>query len=163
MGSIRAARGEGFTIGKLSELTGVNIETIRYYEKIKLLPAPARTESGRRIYGSMDRRILAFVRRCRELGFSLDEVRALMQLGGPGKASCREVRTIAAHHLDDIRAKISDLRKLERLLASTIAQCTGTTAPECPVLDILDCQDPRGSQSAPSRTSRNGSYSIRPI
>jgi MerR family mercuric resistance operon transcriptional regulator len=60
--------------------------------------------------------------------------------GGPEKASCREVRRIAAHHLDDIRAKISDLRKLERLLARTVAQCTGTTAPDCPVLDILDIQ-----------------------
>jgi MerR family mercuric resistance operon transcriptional regulator len=74
------------------------------------------------------------------LGFSLDEVRALLRLGGPEKASCREVREIAAHHLDDIRAKISDLRKLERLLTKTVAQCTGAMAPECPVLDILDIQ-----------------------
>lgn len=140
MGAITTARAVGLPIGKLSQLTGVNIETIRYYEKIKVLPAPLRTENGRRVYGPMERRILAFVRRSRELGFSLDEVRALLRLGGPDKASCREVREIAAHHLDDIRAKISDLRKLERLLAKTVAQCTGTTAPECPVLDILDTQ-----------------------
>jgi MerR family mercuric resistance operon transcriptional regulator len=140
MGAITAARSDGLTIGKLSQLTGVNIETIRYYEKIKVVPAPLRTESGRRVYGPMERRILAFVRRSRELGFSLDEIRALLRLGGPEKASCREVREIAAHHLDDIRAKIGDLRKLERLLAKTVAQCTGTTAPECPVLDILDIQ-----------------------
>lgn len=147
MGSITASRAEGLTIGKLSQLTGVNIETIRYYEKIKVLPKPSRTESGRRIYGPMERRILAFVRRSRELGFSLDEVRALLRLGGPEKASCREVRELAAHHLDDIRARIGDLRKLERLLAKTVAQCTGTTAPECPVLDILDVQRP-GSPEA---------------
>ncbi|MBZ0146705.1 MAG: helix-turn-helix domain-containing protein [Pseudorhodoplanes sp.] len=145
MGSITASRAEGLTIGKLSQLTGVNIETIRYYEKIKVLPKPSRTESGRRIYGPMERRILAFVRRSRELGFSLDEVRALLRLGGPEKASCREVRELAAHHLDDIRARIGDLRKLERLLAKTVAQCTGTTAPECPVLDILDVQRPGSS------------------
>jgi MerR family transcriptional regulator, mercuric resistance operon regulatory protein len=102
------------------------------------VPVTPRTASGRRVYGPTERRILAFVRRSRELGFSLDEVRALLRLGGPEKASCREVRKIAAHHLDDIRAKISDLRKLERLLDKTIAQCTGTTAPACPVLDILD-------------------------
>src|SRR5262249_37275389 len=126
------------TIGRLSELTGVNIETIRYYERTKVLPVPARTASGRRVYQSGDARTLAFLRRARELGFSLDEIRTLLQLGGPEKASCREVRGIAAHHLDDIRAKISDLRKLERLLAKTVAQCTGTTAPVCPVLDILD-------------------------
>jgi len=140
MGSATTARTDGLTIGTLSRLTGVNIETIRYYEKIKVLPKPSRTQSGRRIYGPMERRLLAFVRRSRELGFSLDEVRALLRLGGPEKASCREVRNIAAQHLDDIRAKISDLRKLERLLAKTVAECTGTTAPECPVLDILDVQ-----------------------
>ena len=138
MREITGARAAGMTIGELSQLTGVNIETIRYYEKIKVLPAPSRAKNGRRVYGPTERRILAFVRRSRELGFSLDEVRALLRLGGPDKASCREVREIAARHLDDIRAKIGDLRKLERLLTKTVAQCTGTTAPECPVLDILD-------------------------
>jgi len=140
MVAITAARAYGLTIGKLSQLTGVNIETIRYYEKIKVLPVPSRAENGRRLYGPMERRILAFVRRSRELGFSLDEVRGLLRLGGPDKASCREVREIAAHHLDEIRAKINDLRKLERLLAKTVGRCTGTMAPECPVLDILDVQ-----------------------
>ena len=140
MNAITAVRGDKLTIGKLSQLTGVNIETIRYHEKIRVLPAPLRAGNGRRLYGPMERRILAFVRRSRELGFSLDEVRALLRLGGPEKASCREVREIAAHHLDDIRAKINDLRKLERLLTKTIAQCTGTTAPECSVLDILDVE-----------------------
>lgn len=140
MGAITAARANGLTIGKLSQLTGVNIETIRYYERIKVLPVPSRSANGRRVYGATERRILAFVRRSRELGFTLDEIRALLRLGGPERASCREVREIAAHHLDDIRAKINDLRRLERLLTRTVAQCTGTTAPECPVLEILDVQ-----------------------
>jgi MerR family transcriptional regulator, mercuric resistance operon regulatory protein len=140
MRAITASRAQELTIGRLSELTGVNIETIRYYERTKVLPAPARTASGRRVYQSADARTLVFLRRARELGFSLDEIRALLRLGGPEKASCREVRRIAAHHLDDIRAKISDLRKLERLLAKTVAQCTGITAHVCPVLDILDIQ-----------------------
>jgi len=140
MGSITVSRAEALTIGNLSELTGVNIETIRYYERIKMLPAPPRTAGGRRVYDATHLRILAFIRRSRELGFSLDQIRALIRLGGPTKASCREVRDIASHHLDDIRAKIADLRKLERLLAKTVAQCTGTTAPVCPVLDVLDVQ-----------------------
>ena len=140
MRAVTDARAQGLTIGRLSELTGVNIETIRYYEKIGMLPAPPRTQSGRRIYGPTESRILAFIRRSRELGFSPDEVRTLLRLGGPEKASCREVRRIAARHLDAIRAKISDLRKLECLLSKTVAQCTGTTAPDCPVLDILDIQ-----------------------
>jgi MerR family transcriptional regulator, mercuric resistance operon regulatory protein len=138
MPAIRNARTEGFTIGKLSDLTGANIETIRYYEKIGMLPAPPRTESGRRIYGPGESRILAFIRRSRELGFSLNEVRALLRLRAAEKASCREVREIAAHHLEDTRAKLNDLKKLECLLARTVARCSGKAAPDCPVLDILD-------------------------
>jgi MerR family mercuric resistance operon transcriptional regulator len=118
----------------------VNIETIRYYEKIRMLSAVPRTVSGRRIYGPTETRTLAFVRRARELGFTLDEIRALLDLGGPGKASCAEVRKIASHHLNGIRAKITDLKKLERLLATTIAKCSGRSAPDCPVIDILDAR-----------------------
>lgn len=131
---------EGIPIGELSRLTGVNIETIRYYEKIRMLHAPPRTEGGHRIYGPTETRILAFIRRSRDLGFTIDEIRALLKLGAPRKASCAEVREIATHHLEDIRAKISDLVKLERLLAKTIARCSGNRVPDCPVLDILDIQ-----------------------
>jgi MerR family transcriptional regulator, mercuric resistance operon regulatory protein len=120
----------------------VNIETIRYYERIKMLPAPPRTASGRRVYGPHEARILAFIRRSRELGFSLDEIRTLLRLGGPGKASCREVREIAALHLEDIRAKLRDLKKLERILAKTVGRCSGKMAPDCPVLDVLDIERP---------------------
>ena len=140
MRAIALPRAENLPIGELSKRSGVNIETIRYYERIKVLPAPPRTASGRRVYGSQEARILAFVRRSRELGFSLDQIRALLRLGGPEKAACREVREIAAHHLEDIRAKLGDLTKLERLLARTVARCSGKIAPECPVLDILDIQ-----------------------
>jgi MerR family mercuric resistance operon transcriptional regulator len=134
----RADRLDGIPIGELSRLTGVNIETIRYYEKIKMLRAPSRTEGGRRVYGPAETRLLAFIRRGRELGFGLEDIRALLALGAPGKASCADAREIAAHHLDEIRSKIADLRKLERLLAKTIAQCSGTRVPDCPILDILD-------------------------
>ena len=82
-------------------------------------------------------RSLAFIRRARELGFTLDEIRALLDLGGPGKASCRDVRKIAAHHLEHIRSKIADLVGLEKLLARTIAKCSGKIAPDCPVIDVL--------------------------
>ena len=124
-------------IGQLSRRTGVNIETIRYYEKIKMLPKPPRTEGGHRVYGPTEERILAFIRRGRELGFTLDEIRALLDLGGPVQAPCADVRDIAAKHLADIRAKIADLRKLEKLLAVTIDRCEGGTAPECPILEIM--------------------------
>ena len=138
MRTITASRAEQLPIGRLSRLSGVNIETIRYYERIKMLPAPPRTASGRRVYDPTHLRILAFIRRSRELGFSLDEIRTLIRLGGPEKASCREVRDIALHHLEDIRARLDDLQKLERLLAKTVAKCSDRTAPDCPVLDILD-------------------------
>jgi MerR family mercuric resistance operon transcriptional regulator len=142
MRPITASRAEGLTIGNLSKLTGVNIETIRYYERIKMLPAPSRTASRRRIYGPTETRMLAFIRRSRELGFSLDEIRALLCLGAPAMASCGEVKQVAARHLHDIRAKIADLAKLERILARTIARCSGEKVPECPVLDILDIRRP---------------------
>jgi MerR family mercuric resistance operon transcriptional regulator len=138
MHAITVSRAENVPIGELSRMTGVHIETIRFHERIKMLPAPPRTASGRRIYGSQQARILAFIRRSRELGFSLDDIRAPLRLGGPDKASCREVREIATRHLEDIRAKLDDLKKLERLLSKTVARCSGRTAPDCPVLDILD-------------------------
>ena len=140
MRSITASRAEAFTIGQLARRSGVKIETIRYYERVKMLIAPPRTASGRRVYDVANLRTLVFIRRSRELGFSLDEIRALLRLGGPEKATCREVREIAAQHLDDIRAKVDDLKKLERLLAKTVALCSGKTAPDCPVLDVLDIQ-----------------------
>jgi MerR family transcriptional regulator, mercuric resistance operon regulatory protein len=138
MRAITSSRAENFPIGELSKHSGVNIETIRYYERIKMLPAPQRTASGRRVYGTTELRMLAFIRRSRELGFSLNEIRALLRLGAPGTASCSEVKVIATHHLEDIRAKLSDLRRLERLLAKTVARCSGKKVPNCPVLDILD-------------------------
>jgi len=138
MRAITPSRADGLTIGTLSGLTGVNIETIRYYERIRILPAPRRSANGRRSYQPADVRRLGFLRRARELGFSLEDIRAMLRLGGPERASCREVRQIAAHHLSEIRTKIADLRRLEKLLANTVIRCTGTTAPDCPVLDILD-------------------------
>jgi MerR family transcriptional regulator, mercuric resistance operon regulatory protein len=140
MSRVRTPQAPDLPIGKLSRLTGVNIETIRYYERVGMLPPPRRTASGRRIYGAAEARTLAFIRRARELGFALAEIRALLALGAPGNASCAEVREIAAHHLARIRAKIADLEKLEGLLAGTVAKCSGRRVPECPVIDVLDAR-----------------------
>ena len=143
------ARDPVITIGALSRRTGVNIETIRYYERIGMLPAPPRTAGGYRIYGPVDVRTLAFIRRSRELGFTLEEIRALLDLGGPMQAPCADVREIAAKHLDGVRARIADLRKLERLLAGTIERCADGTAPECPVLEVL-ASPGRGAKASAS-------------
>lgn len=132
------ARSGKFPIGELSRCSGVNIETIRYYERIKLMSPPPRAANGRRVYDFSDLRMLVFIRRSRELGFSLDEIRTLLRLGGPERATCREVRGVAAHHLEDVRSKLRDLQKLERVLAATVSRCSGRTVPDCPVLEILD-------------------------
>lgn len=125
------------TIGRLAAAAGVNLETVRYYERIKLMPLPARTASGHRAYEEAHIRRLAFIRRARELGFSIEDIRALLALAEPARASCAEVREIAWTHLGEVRAKLADLAKLEHILAETIARCSGGAAPSCPVLDML--------------------------
>lgn len=126
------------SIGELARRTGVHIETIRYFEKVGMLAAPPRTEGGHRVYDDSHVRSLGFIRRARELGFSPAEVRAILELGGPGLASCNEVRDIASHHLEQVRAKMANLARLEGLLASTIERCSGGAAPECAFIDLLE-------------------------
>jgi MerR family mercuric resistance operon transcriptional regulator len=133
-----SSRAEDLSIGELSKYCGVNVETIRYYERIKMLSAPPRTASGRRVYGPAEKRALSFIRRSRDLGFTLEEIRALLDLGGPERASCADVHKIASAHLAKVRSKLSDLAKLEAILSETVARCTDGAAPDCPVLDILD-------------------------
>jgi len=129
---------ETLSIGELSRRTRVNIETIRYYERIKMLSAPPRTASGRRLYGPDDRRTLAFIRRARELGFTLGEIRVLLALSAVrARDSCAEVRELAAAHLAEIRAKITDLKAMEQVLADAVRHCDAGEAPGCPVLDVL--------------------------
>ena len=125
------------SIGTLSKLTGCNIETIRYYERIGLLPAPPRTQGGHRLYGEAHLKRLTFIRRSRELGFTLNDVRGLLQLVDGGHYTCAEVRDMTLQHLDEIRCKVADLRRLERVLKEMAAQCTGDDVPECPVIDAL--------------------------
>ena len=128
----------GLTIGRLAEATGVNLETIRYYERIGLMPEPARTASGYRSYGQEHARWLTFIRRARELGFTIEHIRALLALAVPGVIPCGEVRALAASHLEAVRAKLDDLTRLEAILADTVTRCSGVPASVCPVLDMLD-------------------------
>jgi MerR family mercuric resistance operon transcriptional regulator len=127
-----------FPIGELSRRSGVNIETIRYYERVGILPEPPRTASGRRVYGATENRTLTFIRRARELGFTLDEIRTLLALSAEnGRATCGEVRDVAARHLADIRSKIADLRAMEQVLAVTVARCDAGELSGCPVIETL--------------------------
>jgi MerR family transcriptional regulator, mercuric resistance operon regulatory protein len=138
MRTITAPRAAGLSIGELSRRTGVNIETIRYYERVKMLPAPPRTASGRRVYGPTETRNLAFIRRSRELGFMLNEIRALMALAADdGRNTCAEVRQLAARHLADVRAKIADLRAMASVLSDAIRLCDAGELPRCPLIETL--------------------------
>lgn len=126
-----------FSIGALSKRTGVNVETIRYYEKVGLLSPPPRTSGGHRLYATGELRRLRFIRRARELGFSLDEVRALLTLAQSSQTPCAQVKEIASAHLADVQSKIADLVRLESTLAETVSKCVDDRSPECPVLDAL--------------------------
>jgi MerR family mercuric resistance operon transcriptional regulator len=125
------------TIGQLAAAAGVNLETVRYYERINLMPPPARTANGHRAYEQSHVRRLAFIRRARELGFGIEQIRTLLALAGPSRISCAEAQKIAQAHLDEVRAKLADLARLESILAGTVSQCVGGPAPSCPVLDML--------------------------
>jgi MerR family mercuric resistance operon transcriptional regulator len=125
-------------IGELSRRTGVNIETIRYYERINMMPHPPRTASGRRVYGQMESRTLAFIRRARELGFTLGEIRALLALAAEGgHQACVDVRELAAGHLADVQAKIADLHAMEHVLADALRRCDEGEPALCPLIDAL--------------------------
>ncbi len=125
------------SIGDLSKRTGCNIETIRYYEKIGLLPAPARSVGGHRVFRADHLRRLSFVRRARQLGFTLDAVRALLGLAESRQRSCAQVRRLTEAHLGEIRAKIADLKRMERVLRDTVRLCADGTRPDCPIIEAL--------------------------
>src|SRR5262249_19955024 len=124
-------------IGALSKHTGTNIETIRYYERVGLLPAPARSSGGYRLYGTDHLKRLSFIRRARALGFSLAEVRKLLTLADQRRRPCSEVRAVAAAHLKDVKGKIADLRRMERVLKETVARCQAGSGSHCPMIDAL--------------------------
>lgn len=125
------------TIGELSKRTGVNIETIRYYERREILPKPARSTGGHRLYTTEQTKRLIFVRRSRELGFTLTEVRALLSMADDQRATCADVRQFTAAHLEDVRRKRADLAQLERVLVGMIDECDRGEVPDCPIIDAL--------------------------
>lgn len=121
----------------LARATGCNLETIRYYESVGIMPDPPRTPKGYRSYDDTHVRRLKFVMRSRDLGFSLEEIRGLLGLVDDRTQTCAQVQTVAEAHLEDVKAKIADLERIERVLSETVARCTGDAAPECAVIDAL--------------------------
>ncbi len=124
-------------IGVLSKRTGCDIETIRYYERIGVMPKPLRTEGGHRVFSEDHLKRLTFIRRSRELGFTLAQVRDLLGLVDGNDYSCDEVKAITVEHADEVRQKIADLKKLKRVLDDMVSQCDRGDIPDCPVIDAL--------------------------
>ena len=128
-------------IGGLAERTGTSAPTIRYYEEIGLLRSADRQSGGQRVYGDADVKRLTFVRRCREFGFSIEQVRSLVALLQDPQSSCMHARDLAQEHLAAVRAKLSELKALERSMVAFVvscdASCAGGPGPDCVILDDL--------------------------
>jgi DNA-binding transcriptional MerR regulator len=133
-------------IGELARRTGTNAPTVRYYEQIGLLPPASRRDGGQRSYGEEDVRRLTFIRRCRDFGFSIEQVRSLAALVQDRQRSCLEARDLAQDHLAAVRAKLEELKALEqtiaRFAASCEVACAGGPGPDCVILE--DLSQPRG-------------------
>jgi DNA-binding transcriptional MerR regulator len=130
-----------YSIGALGEATGVKVETVRYYERVGLMPAPARTEGNYRSYSEDHLARLSFIRRARDLGFPLDQVRALLGLADSSMENCAEVDAIARRHLAEVDRKLTDLRALRRELNELVGQCGLGSIAECHIISALS---PRG-------------------
>ena len=128
------------TIGVLARDSGVNLETIRFYERSGLLPAPQRSAAGYRHYQQMDVRRLRFIRRGRELGFSLEEIRSLLDLAAHPESPCASADQMVREHLDAIETRIRDLQNMRAEL-SKLAGCHSGHAEHCRLLEALDDRD----------------------
>ncbi len=131
-------------IGELARTTSTKVETIRFYEKIGVLPEPGRTSANYRDYGAAHLARLSFIRRARDLGFTLDQVRELLTLSDDRNRSCAAVDTVARAHLAHIDQKIDDLRALRRELDELIGQCSQGAISECRIIEALGPSAQRG-------------------
>jgi DNA-binding transcriptional MerR regulator len=125
------------TIGAVAKRTGIKIPTIRFYEEEGLLPAPPRTESGRRLYGDREVRRLAFIRHARQLGFELSQIRDLLDLADHPERPCDHADAIATANLEAVQARLKQLRALEKELKRMIAACSHGTAADCRIIEVL--------------------------
>lgn len=134
-------------IGVLAQRTGLNVSAIRFYEEIGLIAPAARRPSGHRVYGQDAQEVLTLIRHSRDLGFSIEETRALVSLSTDGKRDCVEARDIASAHLTTIRAKLADLQRLEQSLTKYVQacsdECAGGPAAQCTILKDLGSSAPQ--------------------
>jgi len=142
---------QGFRIGELAKRSGVPSKTIRYYESVGILSPPKRQSNGYRSYGQQDLVTLTFVRSARALGFSLDEVRALLNLWEDKARSSREVKKLAEARIQEIDSKVQDLLGLREELRRLCESCHGDERPDCPILDSLEGERPAGRKNKQER------------
>ena len=129
-----------YFVGQIAEEVGINVETIRYYEKLKLLPKPKRKESRYRVYDETDLKRLSFIKRAKELGFTLKEIKELFGLKIDSDARCGDVKHLTEHKLKDVDNRISDLKKIRHVLVKLITQCVNeeVSSDECPILESIE-------------------------
>lgn len=128
-----------YFVGQLAKDVGINAETVRYYEKLKLLPKPKRKESHYRVYDEIDLKRLLFIKRAKELGFTLKEIKELFGLRIDSEAKCGDVKHLTEHKLEDVDNRISDLKKIRNILIKLIDQCVNeeVSSDECPILESI--------------------------
>lgn len=125
------------SIGELGRRTDTKVETIRYYERIGLLAAPARTEGNYRAYGEAELNRLSFIRRARDLGFSIAEIGELLKLWQNRRRSSAEVKRIALAHVADLERRLAEMQAMKRTLEELASCCHGDERPDCPILEGL--------------------------
>ena len=126
-----------FNIGEAARRSGVSTKMVRHYESLGLLPAVHRTEAGYRQYGDNEVHTLRFIRRARDLGFSMDEIGQLLKLWQNKRRSSADVRRIASKHVDDLTRKMAEMEAMRRTLQHLVHCCHGDERPDCPILDEL--------------------------
>ena len=124
-------------IGEAAVASGVSARMIRHYEAIGMLPRAGRTDSGYRSYGERDVHVLRFVRRARDLGFSLPEIKTLLGLWGNRRRASADVKRLALSHVSDLDQKIAEMQAMRGTLAKLAHCCNGDARPECPILEDL--------------------------
>ncbi|MEW5703315.1 MAG: helix-turn-helix domain-containing protein [Pseudomonadota bacterium] len=125
------------TIGSLAKRADCRVETIRFYERAGLMPAPPRSPGGHRLYGRQHMKRMTFIRRARKLGFTLNEVRRLLGLADSGDFTCTEVKAETLRHRADVRRKIAELKRLDAALDAIATRCNGGTGKDCAIFDAL--------------------------
>lgn len=145
-------------IGDAAAESGVSAKMIRYYEQSRLIPPASRAESGYRTYTTQDVHMLRFIRRSRDLGFSVDAIGGLLSLWRDRSRQSADVKRVALAHVESLRRKVSELEDMANTLEDLAANCSGDHRPDCPILDNLEHPNDAGRKSA--RTRRKGAIEL---